>query len=109
MIDSALAHSRDFFTALPGMTVKKMALGGGMKWKCLEQGWLKLNTDASVRAGCGANIRRVLCDMNGYVVWYFSERCCTFDLRVVEAIAIQCGLQYTRDQGVRDLEVESDA
>lgn len=80
-----------------------------MKWKCPETGRLKLNTDASMRAGCGASIEGVLRDSLSRVEWCFSERCCTVDVGVAEALAIRRCLQYAWDQDVRDLVVESDA
>lgn len=101
MVDSTLAYRRDFLMASPGVTVKETVQCGGVRWKCLEQSLLMLNTDASMRAGYGASIGEVLLYRNVCEVWCFSKRCCTTAVSVTEAIAIRHGLQYDRDQGVR--------
>lgn len=70
---------------------------------------MKLNNNASMRAGWSASIGGVFRDAEGSVHWCFSERCCTSNVGVAEAMTIRRGLQYARDMEVRDLEVESDA
>lgn len=81
----------------------------GVRWKCSEGGCLKLDTNASLRAGSGASIDGILRDGEGQVVWCYCERCHVTDVAFVDASAIRRCLEYARDRGVRDLEVESDA
>lgn len=51
----------------------------------------------------------MLRDDEGLVLWCFVERCVALEVDVGEALAVRKGLKLARDNGVLDLDVESDA
>lgn len=56
VVNFAVDHRRDFLNPMPKGSERGKVLGGGVKWKSPELGRLKLNMNASIKAGCGANI-----------------------------------------------------
>lgn len=54
-------------------------------------------------------ISGVLRDEGGCVRWCFGELCDSVNVDVSEALTFRRGMEYARDNGVRDLLVKSDA
>lgn len=59
--------------------------------------------------GSGASLAGVLRDEQGRVEWCLADRCHNQEVEVVEAFAIRRGLHIALNQGVRWLQVESEA
>ncbi|KAL8473874.1 hypothetical protein ACS0TY_030653 [Phlomoides rotata] len=80
-------------------------------WVPPHQGFVKLNTDASVRVGIGSLIAGVLRNEGGQVIWCFAEqvRRNLDDVELMEALAIRRGMRLAVQHGVRNMLVESDS
>lgn len=109
VVDSATAHRRDYLAAHPAIAAKPRGVRQVTVWSPPRQGQLKLNIDASVRPSLGTGIAGVLRDEGGRVRWCYGELSDSVVVDVAEALAIRRGMEFARDNGVRDLLVESDA
>ncbi|KAL8528350.1 hypothetical protein ACS0TY_005964 [Phlomoides rotata] len=79
-------------------------------WRPPTGGRVNLNMDASVQKGFGASIEMVLRDHAGIILCCFAKWCGgAFEVDVVEALAIERGLELAAEQSMGVLEVESDS
>ncbi|KAL8461714.1 hypothetical protein ACS0TY_032991 [Phlomoides rotata] len=105
-----MAHHDQFIAAiLPGRRRQADVVEGDV-WVPPTGSRLKLNVDALVRQGIGAAIGGVLRNNDGELLWVFAEWCDDiFDVDAAEALAMERGLEITRDCSINLLDLESDS
>ncbi|KAL8530509.1 hypothetical protein ACS0TY_007518 [Phlomoides rotata] len=101
----------DYVRAKARAQASSGSLGGcNSHWKPPEQGYIKINTDASLILGEGVAVRGVAWNDRGEVQWCFSELSnYNPDVEIAESLAILRAMKIALSNGVQNVIFETDA